>query len=264
MKLQERGDARGRRGADPGLGRRRVRLHRPPNAERRQGLRCCGSTAAATSSGSATQDDALCRRFAHATRHHRRRPSSTGWRPRHPYPASLEDCYSALTWLAALPVRRPHARGDRRRQRRAAAWPRRSRCWPATAARSTSPRSCSSTRCSTTGRGRRTGLDDPNHRLWTQRPTSSAGSLPRRRRSERRRARPPRRPRADYRRRGSASAPLTCSTTRTSPTPSGCKAAGVPCDILDDPRRLPRFRRYRRESPSVAVVLRQSAGVPAA
>lgn len=53
--------------------------------------------------GSAAQDDRLCRRFADelgAT------VASVQYRlaPQHPYPASLEDCYSALKWLAALPA----------------------------------------------------------------------------------------------------------------------------------------------------------------
>ncbi|MGV0744068.1 alpha/beta hydrolase [Mycolicibacterium sp. XJ870] len=52
--------------------------------------------------GSPAQDDALCRRFADelgAT------VAAVKYRlaPQHPYPAGLEDCYSALTWLAALP-----------------------------------------------------------------------------------------------------------------------------------------------------------------
>ena len=52
--------------------------------------------------GSPEQDDALCRRFV-------RRlgivVAAVRYRlaPQHPYPAALEDCYSALTWLAALP-----------------------------------------------------------------------------------------------------------------------------------------------------------------
>lgn len=52
--------------------------------------------------GTAQQDDRLCRRFS-------RRlgiiVASVEYRlaPEHPYPAPLEDCYSALTWLAGLP-----------------------------------------------------------------------------------------------------------------------------------------------------------------
>ncbi|HET7664959.1 MAG TPA: alpha/beta hydrolase [Mycobacterium sp.] len=58
--------------------------------------------------GKAAQDDALCRRYAHelgAT------VASVEYRlaPEHPYPASLEDCYSALQWL----VRRPFVDTDR-------------------------------------------------------------------------------------------------------------------------------------------------------
>jgi acetyl esterase/lipase len=52
--------------------------------------------------GSAAQDDVLCRRFAQvlgAT------VVSVDYRlaPDHPYPAPLEDCYSALQWLVRLP-----------------------------------------------------------------------------------------------------------------------------------------------------------------
>lgn len=53
--------------------------------------------------GDPAQDDVLCRRFADelgAT------VAAVKYRlaPQHPYPAGLEDCYSALTWLAALPA----------------------------------------------------------------------------------------------------------------------------------------------------------------
>ena len=48
------------------------------------------------------QDDELCRRFA---RRLGVTVASVDYRlaPEHPYPAPVEDCYSALTWLAALP-----------------------------------------------------------------------------------------------------------------------------------------------------------------
>jgi acetyl esterase/lipase len=53
--------------------------------------------------GSAQQDDKLCYRFA---RELGITVASVDYRlaPEHPYPASLEDCYSALTWLAGLPA----------------------------------------------------------------------------------------------------------------------------------------------------------------
>jgi acetyl esterase/lipase len=53
--------------------------------------------------GSAQQDDDLCRRFA---RDVGVTVAAVDYRlaPEHPYPAPLEDCYAALTWLAALPA----------------------------------------------------------------------------------------------------------------------------------------------------------------
>jgi acetyl esterase/lipase len=53
--------------------------------------------------GIAQQDDALCRRFS---RKLGITVASVEYRlaPEHPYPAPLEDCYSALTWLAGLPA----------------------------------------------------------------------------------------------------------------------------------------------------------------
>jgi acetyl esterase/lipase len=52
--------------------------------------------------GSAAQDDALCRRYA---RELGAVVASVDYRlaPDHPYPAPLEDCYSALQWLVRLP-----------------------------------------------------------------------------------------------------------------------------------------------------------------
>lgn len=53
--------------------------------------------------GSAAQDDALCRRFASTLG---MTVASVNYRlaPQHPYPAGLQDCYAALTWLAGLPA----------------------------------------------------------------------------------------------------------------------------------------------------------------
>ncbi|OBA70691.1 alpha/beta hydrolase [Mycobacterium sp. 1554424.7] len=53
--------------------------------------------------GNAQQDDWICRRFSKRLG---MTVASVEYRlaPEHPYPASLEDCYSALTWLAALPA----------------------------------------------------------------------------------------------------------------------------------------------------------------
>ncbi len=53
--------------------------------------------------GTAAQDDALCRRFVQALGI---TVASVDYRlaPEHPYPAPLEDCYTALQWLAGLPA----------------------------------------------------------------------------------------------------------------------------------------------------------------
>jgi acetyl esterase/lipase len=53
--------------------------------------------------GTAQQDDDVCRRFA---RRLGVTVAAVDYRlaPEHPYPAPLEDCYSALTWLAKLPA----------------------------------------------------------------------------------------------------------------------------------------------------------------
>jgi acetyl esterase/lipase len=52
--------------------------------------------------GTAAQDDLLCRRFVDNLGI---TVGSVDYRlaPEHPYPAPLEDCYTALTWLAGLP-----------------------------------------------------------------------------------------------------------------------------------------------------------------
>jgi acetyl esterase/lipase len=80
----------------------RVHLHRPPNAGG-AGPGLLWIHGGGYVIGNATQDDALCRRFAHqlgvtvASVDHRLAPE-------HPYPAPLDDCYAALTWLAGLPA----------------------------------------------------------------------------------------------------------------------------------------------------------------
>jgi acetyl esterase/lipase len=53
--------------------------------------------------GTAKMDDGLCRRFARALGS---TVAAVEYRlaPEYPYPAALEDCYSALTWLAGLPA----------------------------------------------------------------------------------------------------------------------------------------------------------------
>lgn len=78
-----------------------VRLHRPADATGR-GPALLWIHGGGYLVGDAAQDDARCRRFAHelgAT------VASVTYRlaPQHPYPAPLEDCYSALTWLGRLP-----------------------------------------------------------------------------------------------------------------------------------------------------------------
>ncbi|MDH6195888.1 acetyl esterase/lipase [Mycobacterium frederiksbergense] len=78
-----------------------VRLHRPSTATT-PGPALLWIHGGGYVLGSAAQDDALCKRYADelgAT------VASVEYRlaPQHPYPAGLEDCYAALTWLAALP-----------------------------------------------------------------------------------------------------------------------------------------------------------------
>jgi acetyl esterase/lipase len=53
--------------------------------------------------GTARQDDGLCRRFSRTLGI---TVASVEYRlaPEHPYPTPLEDCHSALTWLAGLPA----------------------------------------------------------------------------------------------------------------------------------------------------------------
>ncbi|EID12786.1 alpha/beta hydrolase [Mycolicibacterium phlei] len=78
-----------------------VRLHRPPTAAG-PGPALLWIHGGCYVIGHPAQDDGFCRRYA-------RRLGATvaavNYRlaPENPYPASLEDCYTALKWLAALP-----------------------------------------------------------------------------------------------------------------------------------------------------------------
>src|SRR5271154_1092237 len=79
-----------------------VRLHRPDGVSQ-PGAALLWIHGGGYVIGTAKQDDRLCHRFSRelgitvAAVDHRLAPE-------HPYPAPLEDCYSALTWLVALPA----------------------------------------------------------------------------------------------------------------------------------------------------------------
>jgi acetyl esterase/lipase len=79
-----------------------VRLHRPVGVSQ-PGAALLWIHGGGYVLGSAQQDDALCQRF---TRELGVTVAAVDYRlaPEHPYPAPLEDCYSALTWLAGLPA----------------------------------------------------------------------------------------------------------------------------------------------------------------
>src|SRR6185312_10549660 len=76
-----------------------VRLHRPTGVSQ-PGPALLWIHGGGYVIGSAQQDDELCRRFA---RELGVTVAAVDYRlaPEHPYPAPLEDCYAALTWLAA-------------------------------------------------------------------------------------------------------------------------------------------------------------------
>ncbi|MBX7453887.1 alpha/beta hydrolase [Mycolicibacterium sp. 3033] len=78
-----------------------VRLHRPAT-ERTHGGALLWIHGGGYVIGTAAQDDKLCQRFAHRLG---LPVASVDYRlaPKHPFPAALEDCYSALAWLARLP-----------------------------------------------------------------------------------------------------------------------------------------------------------------
>jgi acetyl esterase/lipase len=79
-----------------------VRLHRPAVVEQ-PGPALLWIHGGGYVIGTAQQDDELCRRFARVLGV---TVAAVDYRlaPEHPYPAPLEDCYAALTWLAALPA----------------------------------------------------------------------------------------------------------------------------------------------------------------
>jgi acetyl esterase/lipase len=79
-----------------------VRLHRPAGVSQ-PGPALLWIHGGGYVIGTAQQDDELCRRFA---RELGVTVAAVDYRlaPEHPYPAPLEDCYAALTWLAALPA----------------------------------------------------------------------------------------------------------------------------------------------------------------
>jgi acetyl esterase/lipase len=79
-----------------------VRLHRPVGVDQ-PGPALLWIHGGGYVMGTAQQDDALCHRFV---RELGITVAAVDYRvaPEHPYPAGLEDCYSALTWLAGLPA----------------------------------------------------------------------------------------------------------------------------------------------------------------
>ncbi|BBZ26202.1 esterase [Mycolicibacterium madagascariense] len=80
----------------------RVRLHRPPPGGEDAGPALLWIHGGGYVIGSAAQDDAICRRFAHELGI---TVVAVDYRlaPEYPYPIPLQDCYAALGWLAALP-----------------------------------------------------------------------------------------------------------------------------------------------------------------
>ncbi|MDT5065269.1 MAG: hypothetical protein QOK02_1424 [Mycobacterium sp.] len=84
-----------------------VRLHRPPEATG-SGPGMVWIHGGGYLIGTPAQDDGICRRFA---RELGITVAAVDYRlaPEYPYPIPLEDCYSALTWLAGLPAVDPAA-----------------------------------------------------------------------------------------------------------------------------------------------------------
>jgi len=143
-----------------------VRLHRPLQPQSTPAPALLWIHGGGYIIGNPTQDDRLCRSFAKELGI---TVAAVKYRlaPENPYPASLEDCYSALTWLATLPA------VDRSRV--------------AIAGASAGGGLAAALALLTRDRGEvelaaqllvypmlddrsatRHGLDNPNHRLWTQ------------------------------------------------------------------------------------------------
>ncbi|OHV05944.1 alpha/beta hydrolase [Mycobacterium talmoniae] len=80
-----------------------IRLFRPPHGGGDPGPALLWMHGGGYVLGQAAQDDGLCRRFS---RELGVMVASVDYRlaPEHPYPAALDDCYAALTWLAGLPA----------------------------------------------------------------------------------------------------------------------------------------------------------------
>jgi acetyl esterase/lipase len=80
-----------------------IRLHRPPAGPAAPGPALLWIHGGGYVIGSAQQDDRICKRFAAELGV---TVAAVDYRlaPENPYPASLEDCHSALTWLACLPA----------------------------------------------------------------------------------------------------------------------------------------------------------------
>ena len=95
-----------------------------------------------------------------------RSPSTGDVRPSTRTRPPSHDCYAALRWMADRPGLDPTRLVGRRRELGRWSWRPVSPCWPATAPRCRSPGSCSSTRCSTTGRSPCPAATVPDPRLW--------------------------------------------------------------------------------------------------
>jgi acetyl esterase/lipase len=142
-----------------------VHLHRPPGATD-PGPGLVWIHGGGYVIGNAAMDDAMCARFARLLGV---TVASVDYRlaPEYPYPTPLEDCYAALTWLAGLPAVDPArvaiggasaggglaaALGLLARDRAEVDLAAQLLVYPMLDDRSaTAP-----------------GMDDPNHRLWTQ------------------------------------------------------------------------------------------------